>query len=789
MTSAIELRQQQQLIVTSRTASLGVLAGETFSQGQVVDSPGLLYSAVGLPRREQLLLLDAGASIRGISLGGAVTPLADIGLLGFALAPDAGEVFYGVNQTTPALSVEIPLDQLGVGDAINVPKLLVTVRTQEQAPRITEPRPPTWTINNDGAQSLISSTGTTPHFLQRARQLAAAYNALAPDTPLPAAWGGQFGVYITGSTKRQEALPYNVASVRAVVVLNRTSFGENFPTVALRGPGGWQFTRYVPSNIIPAPTLRLTARFGEDGDYADTVLSLPNATTPSSHVMERGRPLGSDSPPSTRVRLFSNSFRLLVERVSIPFPLRLSDTTRSAFKLTNFLVSDVTDRNPALYVFAHAAPIQIPSNATVSGTRPNERLTYSGGWDRSFKLGRCRCPVWILYHVLTAEAFGIELPPARLDLQSFYIAARYCQRLVDGAPRWTFDGPLRGTQNTIVQQLLDCMGGLLTVTQAGQFALVVEQPARTTRIICPATVVRGDVTYRRAQPRPPVRATYRDRLTAEERVTPGLLNSRFESVPFGDRAVAERWAAWRTFTDQNLLDSMEATMGWEAHDLRVGDIVGVWDPAPAGVRTAGRILSSAADGSWVQLDRLPLELWPSEVAAARLLHDDPRAAVDPDTWGFVQTDLSNVWLRLQYQRVLVPGQVNRIAWRPGGPDSQNRVYYTTVIQDFAPPPRTPWALATDQLHPTLWRVQSVAEAAEGTQFKLTATRYLDGMHAHVEEGVALPVRNYRWKPECGNKLSLFRGPFTELNQRYPKPGSAPFGDPGVFTDLTTSCPR
>ena len=800
MTSRVELRKQQQLIVTASTPSLGYLAGETVTEGRTVDSPGLLFTN-NIARTEQLLLIDTGASVRGVSVGGDAVPLAMVDTLGFSLSPTTSrKIWYRFTRTGVSIA-DLSLGFPEFTSAVDISEALVTVQTQTRRGTTTsaaEQQPTWWDVIDNIARGPLSSEIVTRPDTAQARQdfrtMVIDYNSLGPDTAFGALvqrWGWRLH---PTSTRRREAQPYDVDAVRAV------SFSENgylkMVLQAIKDNGyesALQISPWRPasSRTIPAPLYRLVANFG--AAYSETVINLPNTPTVNTYTFQRGEATGSQSPATTRLRfrLVDSSNRAVafsqtafVESVLVPLPREFGNRTFQALKKVDNSVSN--DPIP-LFIFAHAAAIQIPTTATVTGDRPNERLTYSAGpWDGTFQTGRCRCPAWILYHVLTADRFGIRLPASRIDTQSFERASRYCQALVGSQPRWAFDGLLRGTQNSIVQDLLDSMRGFLAVSHDGRFRLVVEQPAAVDWIICPATVASGDIGYRNALSRPPVRANYLDRLNAQERVTDGLLNSRFQDVPFGDPQVVERWAAWQTFHDQNLLGTMECTLSWEASRVQIGDLLAVYDPVSSGTRAAGRIVNATA--TWMTLDRVPLELWPAEVAAAQLLHPNPRTAVDPATWGWVYTDLTGVSLRLQApDGGIASVAIHRVAWLPGGRDNQNRVFLSAPQPVRAP--HTPWALEVGFLHPTLWRVQSVSEEANGTQFRLTATRYLDGMHAHVETGAALPVRNYRWKPECGNKLSLFQGPFSELNQRYPKPGSAPFGDPGVFTDLTTSCPR
>ena len=530
------------------------------------------------------------------------------------------------------------------------------------------------------------------------------------------------------------------------------------------------------------------------GSVVETqTVTVPDTTT-TLHTLHIQR-TSTTATPSIKVTVGENGeHNAWLRSFFVPLPRQFSNASTDTYTLSRAIDVDGEVGDFPIQLFGHAKPINVPDIATLAGTRPDEYTTYSGTWDgTTFQQLRCRCPAWILYDVLTNERYGIALPAARIDAQSFLESSKYCQSLINNKPRWAYDGTLKGTQQVIIDNLLRLMRGWLVTAPDGRLCLKVEKDETARWIVCPAVVGEGRIDYRSALERPRIRATFTNRLTGQEEATEGLGNARAVEVPWQDAVVVQRWADWETYRDQNLLDTVEFTLPWAYHKVGVGDLIALHDPLHAGVRAAGRIVSSGAD--WVQLDGVP-NYWPQSVATATLKQQERKAAIDPDLWGFVsfKTPTSNPPV-LQLQKAdggFTTHNITEIAFEAGGRPERNRVYVSSVPANLSA--RTVWAItgavkgtATEDIAPTRWRVQSVSEGDSGRTFRVVATRWVKGMHSLIESNTALPNTPTLWTPECGTKLSTFQGDFSMLNERYPDPSAGPFDDGGTFDDLTSSC--
>ena len=533
-----------------------------------------------------------------------------------------------------------------------------------------------------------------------------------------------------------------------------------------------------PSRETEAIPQSLSVQFQQaDGTVVETqsILVAPEVETRQTLFLKRTT---NPTTPTPKVQFDLGAHANWLRSAITPLPARIQNPV-----LDTYPIKVSWGETFPIQVFIRSAPIDIPSNATVGAAG---QLTYSGSWDGAFQSARCRCPAWTLYDVLRAERWGIEQAAARIDANSFLLASRYCNELIDGQPRWAFDGELKGRQADIVSDLLQLMQGWLSTDTRGRWKLSIERPQTARWLVCPAIVSGGQIVYRHALPQGPVRARYTDRLTGRTATTSGTDDVEVKPVPWQDPAVAQRAADWETFRRQHLLDTVEFTLPWSHHAVEVGDLMELHDPVVAGVRTAGRIVESHSTDGWLQLDGFPWEFWPAKVATATLMQGNGRAAVDPALWGYVASNAIRPTIKVQQvDGGLQSFSVTRLAWAPGGRPDQNRVWVSQpVTGDLS---RRVFAVEHPSVQPTFWRVQSVTEAQDGRQFTIVATRYLSGMHTAVETGVPLMPPATRWTPTCGTQLALFRGHWDSLNQRYPKAGSGPWDDGGTFDDLTTSC--
>lgn len=839
--SRIELRKEQQRLITSSTRSFGLPVGDCASFGRQFPNPGLNWPD-GIARYESVLQLDGSYDLRAVREDGdpvnAVLPVGS-----GTLVTGSGAVIRNADDLQLWRRIDLSRAS-GSGPVVVEPsfeefsspadirKIRVTFESafREDATRTTvvtsstsyewrfaavPPRwgPPTRNLPrgpvSGGPQigRIVGSYRTS----QEAYASAKAFNDLAADNndefgARVAVWNWAFDPkssklkegYAGGGSEGSVILWVALGVVVGRYTLHAYGYeGSQVPGLSLQGVShnlypqlsGWQPPRTVsrfgvPTGddaqeaMVPAPDLELVVQFwnAQGSSRVRITRQIPNVNSFRTIEIDSDA-LVSVPEPLTRVTLDLGKFRSWLKFADVPLPRLLNEATTTSYSVTRLV--DGTGDPPLLTLFG-GSRLLVPSNATLSGAPPHQYLAYPTDTSRDGDIftatNRCRCPAVMLWNVLRDLVFGIsqDLSSLRIDSTSFVTASRYCQALINGRPRWAYDGILEGTQIEIITELLRCCRGWLVDARDGRIALKVESPVESTWIVCPAMAVNGEIRYRRALPRTTVRALYLNRLTGVDAVTPGRPESRVEEVPWQDPDVCQRWAAWQTFQENNLLETVEFTLTWEAHAITVGDVISVFDPARMGIRMAGRVLSSDTQTvkRWVQLDSFPFEYWPELTATAELLQTSPRNRIDPELWGYtlIRFPLSD-GPPIVFQTPdggLAQARISEVAWLPGGRPDQNRVTFQ-VAPTVPIPDRSPWSIERPDLHPTKWRVESVSEDASGTQFAVVASRYIDGMHDHVEQGKDLPTRQYRWIPNVDTeKLSTFQGKWDDLSQRYPR---------------------
>ena len=824
MASRIELRKEQQRVLASSAKSLGFLSGEG------VVSPQPRWDQVwleGSPGRVGYLQLSTGALVRGVRVVRSenetfqaidVSSNSDVASrLTLSTAEDS------VRQW----EIIAPLDSATIEPtpATNIDQIYITLASGVRERRevtydITGPntytatfgaQEPVWELRPSGRQLILSANQKVLGVYSSYEETDAVIDALrAINTEIPFgnALVNQYNLNLNpASTKRREFGKLEVTDdefIYGVIVQDGKFYLFWLALSRYQGKygvryqvSGWepseqesrigsppdQTTEFIPQN--------LSVKFHAANDSVietQTVVVDPEISQNQTHFFSRKTALTTTTP---KVVLDVGEHTAWLREAIVPKTNRIENVLLDTYQIEAGFEEDVP-----IQIFAHAAPIDVPSIATLAGSRPNEYLTYSGSWDGStFQKMRCRCPAWILYHVLTAERFGIELSSSRINTQSFLTTSKYCQGLINSKPRWTYDGILSGTQDKIIRDLLNLMRGWLRNDVDGRLSLKIEQPEEAKWIICPAVIGQGRIDYRRSLDRPTVRCTYTDRLTGQDSVTEDLDNARIVEVPWQDPDVAKRWADWETFSDQNLLNTVEFTLPWRYHTIGIGDLIDLYDPQHIGLRPAGRILDFDATGKWVQLDGVP-NYWPDKEAGASLKDYGRKTVINPDVWGFSTfsfTGANPPSIQIQTEDGgYTSHAIKEVMFSAGGRPEQNRVIldtFPTNIED-----RATWAIsgkidgdAIEDIHPTKWRVQSVSENVTGREYRVVCTRYINGMHKFIEAGNSLIDIKTKWKSKCGTNLSQYDGFFNDLEQRYPADNTNPFDLSTTFSNLPSSC--
>ena len=855
--SRIQLRKDQQRIVTSSTPSLPYVFGEAVVRPNFLWTPGDMWLG-GQLSRIGWMRLQKGIDARGLSLSSGVIPLdlqKKTDIENVSITPNPAEVVvYSKQGTETNLQVSHP-DYKGVSDLRTIfitletgtrPLVEQTITTQEDGTyRVAYgERLPVWgrfTFNSPLPSRWIARLGTR----SRAEAWTAALEITTGQTPEE--YEQKINIRRTGDDVFGDLVEKYGLDLDPLSSLNKEALGMGD---GVPGVSAWTVISTIADRITPPHITnyrRIEYNYGLkiSGAISSAPLTFPgyfdrrnafrdddripytqiSPWSPGETLSRTGTPpfIGTQEaiiPSDIIVKWYDSSDEIVDSKVVEVLKIETKQTHEITTNMTNAVRATIfvgnsnsnhnawlletqaplprtfndvsydtftiTIREPEededeidFNIFGQSKAIKVPTIASLSGTRPNQTLTYSTGtWDGTFQSLRCRCPAWTLYHILTSEDFGIELKPSDIDAHSFLEASKYCIN------RWEFDGILGGTQDKVVEILLRLMRGWLINTD-GKFSLILEKPDVAKWLICPAVVEGGNLVYRDSLPKQRVRCNYTNRLTGLRATTPGTETERLIDVDWQDPDVAERWAKWESFSEQNLLDTVEFTLPWPYHPVSVGDLVNLYDPIRAGIRTAGRIINNTA--TRLTLDGPPFELWPDLVAGATPLQQDRNAAIDQETWGwstFTFPTADRPTIRVQRSGGgFRQYTVTRIDWLAGGRPEQNRVHLAEDLGS-ADLSRQVWAVESSAVYPTQWRVQSVSES--GKEFRVVCTPYLQGMHLHIEDGTDLPVEPTRFVPATGTKLSQFSGFWDDLTMRYPDDDAGPFDPENTMDGLTTS---
>ena len=830
MTTRNELQDEQRRSVDVNTPSLGYIVGESVVEAQINGNPGLVWRG-GNPSYEGTLELQKDLAIRAISEDGDpedidVSSVQKTTGFGLTISPktDSVEVFKRFNYEGAAINFDFPeFNSRG-----SIKKILISLQANLTGVTrtVTILGSNRWRINYSEGQPRFGvaerpsaglGTYVSPNSriivrhstVQRARADIQTLESIGNDV--------QFGRLVDkrgwdldpGSTKNREKGPhtgvlfgltqesdgsgYAVRLTAYGIVEGRTVF---YPQLS-----GYEPARAVertgPVTIDTRPTLigpsgvDFTVEFF-DGDTKKSSDTKSLMNTNDLQTLE----FNTTSEGIDTIKVVTDVPHRLawIRHIDLPSPRTFRNAEVDYYRVNR--ASGDEDVKVNLYVLG--APIKIPSVATVAGDRPHQYLRYTGAkWNgTSFKEARTRCPIWILYDVLTNPKYGLRIPANRVDVQTFLSASKYCNGLINGRPRWAYDGMLQGTQTEIVDTIFRLIDGWwLNPGPQGLFRVGLERPEQAKWLICKANVENNLLNYRNAtRSRPTIRGLFKNRLTGREEATEGLPNFRVVSVPWGDRDVTNRWVRWANLREAALLDSIEFTTTWERQNMQIGDLIDVSDDYVVGVRNAGLVIQTGTQGTgrdertWVQLDKAPLEFWPQQTAGATLLQQNPKEKINQDLWGWVGVTL-RVGPILVFQKTgggVSRAIVEKIMWNPDGEPEENRIVLSPVLRVSGIGAGTTWSTpGQGNISPTTWRIQSISESGgDSRKFDVVATRHLRGMHNFIETGLKIPDTTFRYENIKGSSLSHFRGKWSLLNDTYPLPESIPFGQPGTFTQIT-----
>ena len=446
--------------------------------------------------------------------------------------------------------------------------------------------------------------------------------------------------------------------------------------------------------------------------------------------------------------------------------------------------------NPQVFQWrVRGRTIRIPSNSTVVSqevTASNgvkfidRRLTFTEGiWDGSFKetLEVCSDPAWVLYDLLIDNEYGLGeyIDESQIDKFSFYAASIYNNGLVKGAARYTFDGVISGEQSTdqVINNICVNMRASLNWSQ-GLLRLAQDRPTLPSHILTQANTVNGIFEYESSGSttrKSVVRIHYLEtkvNATAqtyiyEDRPLINELGYKMIDIDYiGQLKNPDRLlhiAKWYLYTQKYETEIIKFRVPLEGLTLTPGEVVQVSNKDRVGIRAAGRLREGSTKDILVVDDEIDPELFLSNPGSGTTW-DSIEGLMDSwigpfDTWTSGATpilfdslsgnidDWIGLWDNLTSQNI--ESLMNITVALPNGLDtvqvksiSGNRLKLVRPLE-VDPPLWTLWVISNELMKPSLWRILTVSEESDGTEFGVTALQYNPSKYSYIEEDTPLEV--------------------------------------------------
>jgi len=415
--------------------------------------------------------------------------------------------------------------------------------------------------------------------------------------------------------------------------------------------------------------------------------------------------------------------------------LRYPNTAMVGLKVDSALFNHV----PARAYKCRLLKVRIPS-----GYDPIAR-TYPTFWDGTWDYAWTDNPAWCWYDLVTNERYGLGnyLDVSTIDKWALYSIAQYCDELVsDGSggtePRFRCNLILQ-TREEAIKVILNMASIFRGIVYWHTNAIFCSQdrPNDPVKLFTPSNVIDGVFTYSGTarQARHTVAMVswndpenmYKQEVEyVEDRESILRLGVReIEVTAMGctSRSQAHRLGKWTLLTEREETDTVSFRTGLEGCGVMPGEIIQTTDPARAGDRMGGRILSSTP--TTLTLDA-PVTLKPGLTYSIAVVLPSGVIQERDVVWsGIVDTELSTLDL--------------------------------VTALDALPQDMAVWILSASSLVPELWRVMSTTEVEDGV-VEITALEHVPGKYAAVEQNIKLeprPVSNINLKPDAVTNLTAF----------------------------------
>ena len=367
--------------------------------------------------------------------------------------------------------------------------------------------------------------------------------------------------------------------------------------------------------------------------------------------------------------------------------------------------------------------VKIPHNATVNA---DGSLSYTGTLNGTLGAAQyTNDPAWCIYDLLTSSRYGLgaHVIETEIDKFSFYAASVYCSQQVDDGtgtggtePRFTCNVNINNQQEAynVVNQMCSVFRAM-PYYEAGNLTITQDAPKDASYLFTLANVLEPGFTYSNTsqRQRPTVviakyldlelrDINYVEEIDTANQSRYGTVVKNIDAFACTSRGQAARLAKWLLYMSNVERETVAFTTSIDAGAVvRPGQIIEIADPVRSGERRGGRIVSATTNSVTVD-----------DVTGLSIQGASTLSAVLPD--GTVE-------------QVTVSGITNDVF---------------SLGQHFsvAPNPNSVWIFETSTILTTTWRVLEVKEQ-DRTKYVITASEYNSGKYNHIENGIALPVRD------------------------------------------------
>ena len=370
--------------------------------------------------------------------------------------------------------------------------------------------------------------------------------------------------------------------------------------------------------------------------------------------------------------------------------------------------------------------VKIPHNATV---RDDGSLSFSGSFNGTLKTDKefTNDPAWILYDVLTNTRYGASIPETAIDKFAFYSASEYNSTQIDdgsgtGSTEARFSCNVNINNQKDAFELIQDLCSVMRVQafyEAGSITISQDRPSDPVYTFNISNVTEGGFSYSNQSQKAKftkINVGFFDMVTQSidyETVDDTTAQSRYgiktqtiKSFATTSRGQASRMAKWLLFNQNNSSELINFDITAESGVLvRPGQIISVADEVKQGVRRGGRIKTGISTTQIEVDDTASTDLVTTNTAKLSVILSD----------GTLET--------------------KNISGISGATVTVSSAFSSVPLANSV------WVIENTTLEPTTWRVVNVQEQ-ENLTFSITAASHNTGKYAFVEDGTALPTKNF-----------------------------------------------